>query len=410
MYEVVTGCRACGAQALLEVLPFGDMPLSDGLRDAGQLDAAEPRYPLTVVFCPACSLLQILETVEPTVLYGSDYPYYSSFSDDWLKHCRANALELIERRALGPSSLVVELAANDGYMLRNFVARGVPVLGIDPAPGPVAAARAAGIPMRQTFFTRTLADQLRQEGLEADLILGNNVLAHVADLGGFVEGLRALLKPQGMVVMEVPYVRDMIDHCEFDTVYHEHHCYFSGTALDRLFARHRLTLADVRRIPTHGGSLRLFVAREGAPPSEAVRQLLRDEHELGVDSAGYYRDFAMRARAIQRSLRDLLASLKAQGKRIAGYGASAKGAILVNSSGIGPDLVDYVVDRNVHKQGRYLPGVDIRIEAPSRLTTDPPDYLLLLVWNIKDEILGQQAEFRNLGGRMIVPIPSPQVV
>jgi SAM-dependent methyltransferase len=410
MYTNTPACRGCGHATLLEILAFGDMPLSNGLLSESQLSKEEPKFPLTVVFCPACSLVQIRETVAPEVLFTTDYPYFSSVSDAWVAHCRANALELIERCKLGGSSLVVEIASNDGYLLRNYAERGVPVLGIDPASGPAAVARQNGIPTREEFFGRDLATALSAEGVRADVIHANNVLAHVADLTGVVDGMRMLLKEDGVAVIEAPYVRDLIDHCEFDTVYHEHLCYFSVTAVSRLMARQGLVLTDVRRVPTHGGSLRMYVQRSGAP-SAAVEQLLAEERALGVDRSSYYEDFAVRVRSIQTALKDLLESLKKQGQRIAGYAVSAKGAILLNSSGIDGRLLDYVVDRSPHKQGKAMPGVHLRVYDPVKLLELPsPDYLLLLAWNFKDEIMQQQQEYVSRGGRFIVPIPVPEIV
>ena len=386
------------------------MPLSNGLLPDRQLSEEEPKVPLTVVFCPACSLVQIRETVDPRVLFSPDYPYFSSVSDAWVAHCRDNALELIETRNVGPSSRVVEIASNDGYLLRNYAERGIPVLGIDPASGPAAVARQNGIPTREEFFGREVAETLAAEGIRADIVHANNVLAHVADLIGVVNGIRTLLTDDGVAVIEAPYVRDLIDHCEFDTIYHEHLCYFSVTAVSRLMAQQGLVLRDVRRIPTHGGSLRLYVQRSGSP-SAAVVGFLDEERELGVDRAGFYEDFAARVRSIQTTLKELLESLKARGERIAGYAVSAKGVILLNSSGIDGRLLDYVVDRSPYKQGKVMPGVHLRVYDPAKLLEPPtPDYLLLLAWNFKDEIIQQQQEYRNRGGRFIIPIPVPEIV
>jgi len=410
MYKTISACRGCGRSTLREILALGDMPLSNGLLSDSQLSQEEPKIPLTVVFCPACSLVQIRETVDPRVLFSPDYPYFSSVSDAWVGHCRDNALELIGSRNLGPSSRVVEIASNDGYLLRNYAERGIPVLGIDPASGPAAVARQNGIPTREAFFGPDLARTLVDEGIQADVIHANNVLAHVADLIGVVNGMRTLLTDHGVAVIKVPYVRDLIDHCEFDTIYHEHLCYFSVTAVSRLIAQQGLVLQDVRRLPTHGGSLRLYVQRSGSP-SVAVVRLLDEERELGVDRAGFYEDFAARVRSIQTTLKELLESIKARGERIAGYAVSAKGAILLNSSGIDGRLLDYVVDRSPHKQGKAMPGVHLRVYDPVKLLEPPsPDYLLLLAWNFKDEIMQQQKEYRNRGGRFIVPIPVPEIV
>jgi SAM-dependent methyltransferase len=410
MYTSISSCRGCGHDSLLEVLAFGEMPLSNGLLSESQLSREEPKVPLTVVFCPACSLVQIRETVAPEILFSAEYPYFSSVSDAWVAHCRDNAVELMETRKLGLSHRVIEIASNDGYLLRNYAARGIPVLGIDPAAGPAAVARRNGIPTREEFFGRDMAEALSAEGIRADVIHANNVLAHVADLTGVVDGIRILLTDNGVAVIEAPYVRDLIDHCEFDTIYHEHLCYFSVTAISRLMARQGLVLTDVRRLTTHGGSLRLYVQRVGAP-SPAVERLLNEEQKLGVDRADFYRDFAVRVRSIQTTLKALLESLKRGGQRIAGYAVSAKGAILLNSSGIDGRLIDYVVDRSPYKQGKAMPGVHLRVYDPARLLEAPvPDYLLLLAWNFKDEIMEQQEEYRKRGGKFIVPIPVPAIV
>ena len=410
MYTSISACRGCGHDSLLEVLAFGEMPLSNGLLSESQLSREEPKVPLTVVFCPTCSLVQIRETVAPEILFSAEYPYFSSVSDAWVAHCRDNAVELMETRKLGPSHRVIEIASNDGYLLRNYAARGIPVLGIDPAAGPSAVARRNGIPTREEFFGRDMAEALSAEGIRADVIHANNVLAHVADLTGVVDGIRILLTDNGVAVIEAPYVRDLIDHCEFDTIYHEHLCYFSVTAISRLMARQGLVLTDVRRLTTHGGSLRLYVQRAGTP-SPAVERLLNEEQKLGVDRADFYRDFAVRVRSIQTTLKALLESLKRGGQRIAGYAVSAKGAILLNSSGIDGRLIDYVVDRSPYKQGKAMPGVHLRVYDPARLLEAPaPDYLLLLAWNFKDEIMEQQEEYRKRGGKFIVPIPVPAIV
>ncbi len=402
-------CRSCGGTRLEIFLSLGRLPLSDDFLSPERLDREEPRYPLDVAFCRDCTLVQILETVPPEELFGEDYPYFSSFTDALLAHSRANVEARIEERGLGPESLVIELASNDGYLLQYYRRRGIPVLGIDPAPGPVRAAREKGIETLQAFFGRELASELAASGRRADVVHANNVLAHVADTNGFVAGMATILKPEGVAVIEAPYVRDLIDHGEFDTIYHEHLCYFSVTALTALFARHGLHLNRVERLPIHGGSLRLFVEHRDAPEA-SVTGLLVEERELGITGFDYYARFGERVARIRERLTGLLRGLKAEGARIVGYGAAAKGTILLNYCGIGSDILDYVVDRNVHKQGRYVPGVRLKIEPPSRILETRPDYLLILPWNFKDEIIAQQAAFREGGGRFILPIPEPVVI
>jgi SAM-dependent methyltransferase len=402
-------CRSCGSSALTRVVSLGDLPLADGLLSADRLDESEARYPLDVALCSDCALVQLLHTVPREELFCADYPYYSSFSDSFVEHARRSVEARIEARKLGPGNLVVELASNDGYLLQHYRARGVPVLGIDPAEGPARAATDRGIPTIQSFFDRELALRLRAEGRSADVIHANNVLAHVPDPNGFVAGMALLLRPGGEVVIEVPYVRDLIEGCEFDTIYHEHLCYFSVTALRALLARHGLRLGRVDPLPVHGGSLRAFATREG-PEGEAVGRWLDAEARAGRDRPPSLERVAERVEGIRTELRSLLGGLRAQGKRVAAYGAAAKGVILLNYTGIGRELVDFVVDRNVHKQGRFLPGVRIPIRPPEALLDERPDYTLLLPWNLRDEILAQQEPYRRAGGRFIVPIPRPEII
>lgn len=409
MFDVITGCRSCGAEDLEPVLALGDMPLSDRLVDPAEDASVEPRIPLTLVFCPECTLVQIEETVRPEVLFGEDYPYFSSYSDTLLDHSRRNVQALIERYRLASEDLVVELASNDGYLLQFFAEAGIEVLGIDPAPGPAAVALENGVPTLVEFFGPEVAERLASEGVEADVLIGNNVLAHVPDQNAFVAAMATLLAPTGSIVMEVPYVRDLIEHTEFDTIYHEHHCYFSVRSLETLFARHGLYLNRVEHHPIHGGSLRFFASADPAR-QPSVDEYLAAEAIAGMDTIGYYQDFADRVDGVRIALNDLIDDLRRGGATVAAYGAAAKGAILLNYAGLDGEQIDYVVDRNPHKQGKLMPGVRLPIYDPSKIDEDPPDYLLILPWNFKDEIMEQQGDFAAGGGRFIIPIPEPTLV
>ncbi len=402
-------CHSCGHTGLTPVLDLGDMPTSDGLIADPHPTRSDPRHPLQVGYCPECSLVQLLSTLSAEEMFNDGYLYYSSYSDELLRHSRENALELIARKELGPESLVVEVASNDGYLLRNFVENGISVLGIDPAPNQAAAANDAGVRTINEFFGAALAQKLAAEGNKADVVIANNVVAHVTDPNDLLRGFREILKPDGIVVVEFPYVRDLIDHGEFDTIYHEHLCYFSVTSAKRLFERNGLYLQDVRRLPIHGGSLRLFFSLEDAP-SQAVRDILQEEAEIGLNKRDYFEEFGRRVAEFRQRARQLLGELKKDGKRLAAYGAAAKGTILLNYIGVNDSTIDYVVDRNPHKQGKFMPGVRLRIDEPSRLLEDRPDYVIILPWNFKSEIISQQSDFLKNGGKFIVPIPNLEIV
>ena len=403
-------CRSCGSTRLTTFLSLGETPLADALVTPEGARAGEARYPLDLAFCPDCSLTQILEEVPPQTLFVDNYLYFSSFSDHLVRHARDHAEGLVERRGLGPGSRVVEVASNDGYFLRHLLGRGIDVLGIDPAPDQARAAREAGVPTVEAFFGSELARELRDEHGPADVIVANNVMAHTPALNDFVEGLAILLADDGVATIENPYVRELVERVAFDTVYHEHFSYFSCTAVDVLMRRHGLFLQHIDAFPDlHGGTLRWTVGRQDGA-DHSVREHLESEREAGLLRPEYYERFGERVRVLQDDLLALLRGLKAEGASIAAYGAAAKGATLLNATGIDGELLDFVVDLNVHKQGLLMPGAHLPILDPSALLERRPDYLLLLAWNFREEIARQQAAYLEAGGRFIVPVPAPEVV
>jgi SAM-dependent methyltransferase len=402
-------CRLCGSTPTV-FLDLGMSPLSDRILDAKKKAEPEPMFPLDVAFCSTCSLVQLQTEVPPEMLYGDDYPYYSSTSTSLIEHSRQNAERLIAGQKLDANSLVVELASNDGYMLAHFAAKGIPVLGIDPAEGPAKDAIAKGIPTLIDYWGPRLANELRAQGKQADVIIANNVMAHIGDLNGFVSGIATLLSETGVTSIENPCIQDLIDHCEFDTIYHEHHSYFSCTSVDALMRRNGLFLNDFMYFPKlHGGTFRWICGKQEAP-TDRMRQQLADEAAKGLKDLSYYATFSDRVEQLKADLLALLRGLKAEGKSIAAYGAAAKAATLINYVGIDTGLVDFVVDRNPHKHGCWMPGGQLPILAPQALLDHQPDYCIIFAWNLFDEIASQQTDYIARGGQFIVPVPTPKIV
>jgi SAM-dependent methyltransferase len=409
--EFTPNCRLCGAPLRHTVVNLGMSPPCEKIVLPHEIDEAEEYFPLHVMVCEECLLVQLREYVRPDAIF-SEYAYFSSYSTSWVEHARRYAEMIAGRLELGPQSFVVELASNDGYLLQHFLPLGIPVLGIEPAANVAEAARAKGVPTRVEFFGVDCAARLTAEGIFADLIVANNVVAHVPNLNDFVDGMVRLLKPDGVITIEIQHVLRLIEENQFDTIYHEHYSYYSLLTLERLAALHRLVVFDVEELPTHGGSLRVYFAHRGhgREPSEAVTRLLARERAAGLDDMRTYAAFEHKARQTKRELLRFLIEAKEAGKRVCGYGAPGKGNTLLNYCGIGRDFVDFTVDLNPYKHGRYTPGMHLPILPVDALDQARPDYVLLLPWNLRDEIAEQMAHVADWGGRLVVPIPHVEVL
>lgn len=402
-------CLFCDEPLRDTVVDLGKSPLCETYLTISQLNEMEPFYPLHAYVCRRCWLVQVEEYVEPDEIFGAEYPYFSSYSDSWLAHAKRYTDDMVDRFALDASNTVVELGSNDGYLLQYFAQHGVAVLGVEPAANVAAAAEERGVPTEVAFFGRETAHRLIERGVHADLICGANVLAQVPDVNDFVAGIALLLAKDGVCTIEFPHLVRTVEGNQFDQFYHEHFTYFSLVAAERVFTAHGLALFDVEQLPTHGGSLRIYACHDDADragePRPAVDALRREERELGVQTTEYYRTFAARVSRTKRDLLRFLIDAKDRGEHVVGYGAPGKGNTLLNYCGIRTDLIDYVVDRNPFKQGRFLPGTHIPIGHPDRIAETEPDYVLIMPWNLKDEIAAQLSYVREWGGRLAVAVP-----
>jgi hypothetical protein len=404
-------CRLCGTKVQHSFVDLGMSPLCESFLKAGELDAMEPFFPLHALVCGECFLVQLKEYVSREHIFR-EYAYFSSYSTSWVAHAKAYCEMIAKRLGLGAGSLAVELASNDGYLLQHFLPLGVPVLGIEPAANVAEVAIAKGVPSITEFFGVELARRLVEEGKRADLIAGNNVLAQVPDLNDFVAGMQILLKPEGVITLEFPHLERLMAENQFDTIYHEHFSYFSFVTVEKMAARHGLKLIDVEELPTHGGSLRVYLAHKNAAhrPSEAVGALLAREEDKGFCSLATYASFSEQVKQTKRKLLSALIAIKDQGKTIAGYGAPGKGNTLLNYCGIGTDFLDFTVDRNPYKHGRFTPGMHIPIRPVEALAEARPDYIFILPWNLKQEIIQQLVQSGPSGAKFIVPIPEVTII
>ena len=406
-------CRVCDNELGDPFLSLGNSPLSNSFLSRDELNRMEPYYPLAVYICNRCFLVQIEEFKTAKSIFSKDYPYFSSFSESWLKHCKDYTAMMMRRFGFNNKSFVVEIGSNDGYLLQYFKQYDIPVLGIEPAANTAHAAIKNGIPTDITFFDASYARLMNENGKQADLIIGNNVLAHNPNLNDFVRGLKIILKPNGIISMEFPHLLKMIEENQFDTIYHEHFSYFSFHAVQKLFNSHDLALFDVERIPTHGGSLRIYARHKNSrsiPITNRVANILEREQDAGLLDLKTYNSFRDKVQSTKRTLLKFLIEVKNEGEKIIGYGAPAKGNTLLNYCGVRTDFLDYTVDRNTHKQNKYLPGTHIPIKHPDKIKEDKPDYILILPWNIKDEIMEQISYIRKWSGKFIIPVPTVEIL
>lgn len=409
----MNNCRFCGAELNNVFVDLGMSPIANDNVKKENLGKMEPFFPLCVYVCDKCYLAQLPEHQSPDAIFNSEYAYFSSFSDSWVKHAKDYVDKMIDRFAYNENNFVIELASNDGYLLQHFKAAGVPVLGIEPCANVAEAAEEKGIPSLVKFFGVNTAKELVAEGKKANLLLGNNVLAHVPDINDFVGGMKVVLNEGGVITMEFPHLMKLVEFNQFDTVYHEHYSYLSFVAVQRVFEHHGLRLFDVEEIPTHGGSLRIYACHKddsGKSDSAAVAELLQRERDRGMEDLAYYRNYQEKVYDTKRKLLAFLIEAKNNGKSIVGYGAPAKGNTLLNYCGVRTDFVDFTVDRSPHKQGLHLPGTRIPILAPEQINASKPDYVLILPWNLKKEIIKQMQEVFTWGGKFVVPIPEVEVI
>ena len=405
-------CRFCKSKLNQVMLDLGETPVANSFIDKNHLEEKETKYPLCVFVCEKCFLVQLEEYESPENIF-SDYAYFSSYSETWLKHAKDYTTMIIAKLHLKNDSQIIEIASNDGYLLQFFKEKNFPILGIEPAVNVAKSAIEKGITTLIEFFNSETAKQLKQSGKEADLIIGNNVLAHVPNLNDFVQGLKILLKPSGIITMEFPHLLQLIKNNQFDTIYHEHFSYFSLFVTKPIFSHHKLKIFDVEQLPTHGGSLRIYATHnenENITISKKVNELINEEHQFGLSNIETYRNFSNKVESVREKLLSFLNAAKKEGQKVVCYGAAAKGNTLLNYCKVDSRLVDYIVDKNPHKQGKFLPGSHLPIKSPMELLKTKPSFVLILPWNIKEEIINQMSHIRKWGGKFVVPIPEVNII